>query len=132
VIDYREGRSSRRFCEREGEWSSIDRWVYTEAVVLVLKEGGLSLLPPARIAGREREDRWSANMRIEPSGTCSQNSRNAGRGDDTTRVADVVRAPGLRPKAGKDIARPCQGFMGCRPVGREGKSRSTASPGFLA
>jgi len=79
------------------------RWRYTEAVILVLKEGGHLVLPPSPCPqeGKGPEHRVSgAMMRLAPSRRGSAESPTAGRGDDTTRRRDRERAPGA-PRPGR-------------------------------
>src|ERR1700676_3250723 len=77
-----------------------DRWRYTETVVPRLEGRRPSRrYHPARIAGRDREapcvgrDDEARAVR----GRARQNRATAGRGDDTTRRRDRVRAPGCVP-----------------------------------
>ncbi len=53
------------------------------------------------------------------SGHARQNRATAGKRDDTTRRRDLVRAAGCGPGPGRTPPGTCQGFMGCRRVGRE-------------
>src|SRR5258708_4898802 len=114
---------------REGRCGlRLDRWRYTEAVVPRLEGRRLSRLRhPARIAGRDREapcvgrDDEARAVR----GRARQDPATAGRGDDTTRRRDRVRAPGCGPGLEGHRREPARGSRDVAQWAGSGKTQVT-------
>src|SRR5260370_32727385 len=98
---------------REGRYGlRLDRWRYTEAVVPGLEGRRPSRVGrPARIARRDREAPCVGrdDEARAVSGRARQNRATAGRGDDTTRRRDRVRAPGCGPGLERHRRGPARG-----------------------
>jgi Alcohol dehydrogenase GroES-like domain len=127
VIDYRE--AQREGSAREGRCDlRLDRWRYTEAVVPRLEGRRPSCrCHPARIAGRDREapcvgrDDEARAVR----GRARQNRATPGRGDDTTRCRDCVRAPGCGSGLEGHRWQPARGSWDVAQWAGSGKTQAT-------
>ena len=100
VIDYREAQFEKVLREKVDVVFDLIGGDTQKRSFLVLKEGGhLVGRYPARIAGRDREAPCVGrdDEARAVSGRARQNRATAGRGDDTTRRRDRVRAPGCGP-----------------------------------
>ncbi len=128
VIDYRKAQFE-KVLRREGRCGlRRDRWRYTEAVVPRLEGRRPSrLCHPARIAGRDREvpcvGRDDEARAV--SGRARQNRATAGRGDDTTRRRDRVRAPGCGPGLEGHRREPARGSWDVAQWAGSGKTQVT-------